>query len=262
MSRLKNRLQPLGFTLIELLVVISIIALLITILLPVLGAARQSASMTRELSASKMLGVANRMYIDENKGRLFPTELLNPPFRVENNYGDAIYDPITGAISAGAQVGYAWRLAPYFDYKIQDALLVNDQSRVLETYDPADAVYYNYVTSTAPSLGMNFYMGRTKHPLLNPFKDLIRETHVRQPSRMLIAASARSKNFPEYPDGHRAVSRPVAAAYSEEITTAASFGFFDLRWGGRAVVTMLDGHAVLMGGGEIIEEAGMWIGSP
>lgn len=70
---LTQRLAPThrGFTLIELLVVISIIALLIGILLPVLGAAKESAKAIQCASNHKTLGLANQLYIDENKG-FFP----------------------------------------------------------------------------------------------------------------------------------------------------------------------------------------------
>lgn len=53
-----------GFTLIELLVVISIIALLISILLPALGAARDAARGVQCLSMQRQLGVAHQLYSD------------------------------------------------------------------------------------------------------------------------------------------------------------------------------------------------------
>ncbi|MFN3166000.1 MAG: type II secretion system protein [Phycisphaeraceae bacterium] len=59
---------PRGFTLIELLVVISIIALLMAILLPVLGAARRDAQLIQSLSNLRQIGTASTAYSAEYKG--------------------------------------------------------------------------------------------------------------------------------------------------------------------------------------------------
>lgn len=68
MQRRTTHNNRLGFTLIELLVVISIIALLIAILLPALGAARQSARKIQNSTQLRGIHQALVVYAQDNKG--------------------------------------------------------------------------------------------------------------------------------------------------------------------------------------------------
>ncbi|MCC6579490.1 MAG: prepilin-type N-terminal cleavage/methylation domain-containing protein [Phycisphaeraceae bacterium] len=68
----QNRIKA-GFTIIELLVVISIIAMLIAILLPALQGARERGRAIVCANHLKQLGVAEQLYVNNNKDWLSPT---------------------------------------------------------------------------------------------------------------------------------------------------------------------------------------------
>ncbi len=74
-----------GFTLVELLVVIGIIALLVSILLPALGRARENGYRVQCMSNMRQLGLAFVMYANDNKGKL-------PPANASRGNGPKWYD--------------------------------------------------------------------------------------------------------------------------------------------------------------------------
>lgn len=65
-----KRYAPSAFTLIELLVVMAIISLLAALLLPGLGRAKEKTKRVACLNNLRQLGLASRMYADDNQGHL------------------------------------------------------------------------------------------------------------------------------------------------------------------------------------------------
>ena len=82
-----------GFTLIELLVVISIIALLIGILLPALGVARETARGSACLANSRSMGQATLTYSADNK-TFYPSAYQ---WRLTNNWNESVAHPTSSS---------------------------------------------------------------------------------------------------------------------------------------------------------------------
>lgn len=159
-----------AFTLIELLVVIAIIAILAAMLLPVLAAAKAKGQQTKCLSNVKQLGLAWKLYADDNRDWLVP----NAPITAINP--NLIWCPgqeSWGATIANTNVDIFRKclLSPYMAnqfaaYRCPADYIPSANGQRIRTYSmnsqvgPYDATY-QYPNGTANYPGMRTYTKMT-----------------------------------------------------------------------------------------------------
>jgi prepilin-type N-terminal cleavage/methylation domain-containing protein/prepilin-type processing-associated H-X9-DG protein len=90
-----NRTTARAFTLIELLVVIAIMAILISLMLPSLGRARDKGKTVKCLAQLKGIGVGLVVYHTENDGCVVPSYNMGAP-TAANTYSGGDTDPLDG----------------------------------------------------------------------------------------------------------------------------------------------------------------------
>lgn len=229
---------PRGFTLIELLVSITIIAVLASLAYGAYGKVMQQGRMAKEIAAAKLLANAYAAYTTDHAGQLMPG-----------------YDRTVGALTLqdGNVVGgptaqrYPYRLAPYFDYKLEGSILVNGNA---QTIDPGNT----YMVSCFPALGMNYiFVGGdvSSAGVMTFASDCL--TNISQAvTSPLIFASAGSQGEDSgggsgKMEGYCILTPPQqtgpmwsTAAWTKD-SSPESYGHVDARYNGKAVCAFLDG---------------------
>lgn len=138
-----------GFTLVELLVVIAIIGLLVSLLMPAVQRARESARRTSCINNMRQLGIASHNYLDAHRN--FPTGWLTNPTQVlcdidVTPFPEPVIVPLRNQQQAIIQ---DWALGPYYSWH---ALLLPqmDQSIVAIDYSNFKTFPQNWQLAQVP----------------------------------------------------------------------------------------------------------------
>lgn len=219
-----------GFTLIELLVVVSIIALLLAMLAPLLVSAKQYARMTKEMAAGRAAATGWHQYAADHNDRLLEG--------VASPSGTVAYDQEGRTLGGPIASRYPWRLAPYLEHQLGGTLLVNDREAVWESGPGEDPLGWAYGVSVMPSFGINAI--EVGGHYLHPGEAVKKMPGVRHPSDLIVFASARFYvGFGQPTPGYFEVRQPIVNEYNPT-ASAHEFGFVDPRWWDQAVTVQAD----------------------
>lgn len=210
-----------GFTLVELLVVIGIIALMMSMLLPALNRARESANAAKCLSNMRSMLMAAAMYANDNNGHLIQAGL--------GHGGAHNHDDV------------AWfnTLQNYYQTKLV-ARCPSDLSPHWPGGTPASTNAAGQPVYRKTSYGLNEFLDRELCPWGGPY---VKVTRIRRPAatiQFLEMAETGDYAAADHPHvGLWVGNVPVKAATMLEIH---QHGGRPKSWTGRANYAFLDGH--------------------
>ncbi|MEZ6194038.1 MAG: type II secretion system protein [Phycisphaerales bacterium] len=207
----KPRPTRQGFTLIELLVVISIIALLVGILLPALGAARRTAQNVQCLSNQRQVGIAISAYATDNNDHVTPWRAFteppipprtNPVWTLTDRFiGDWVWTSMIVVGGYGAERDM-FKCPSFPDADENSAISI----REAPLDDPGPGLTEIFTNWHNSDYGINCsYYAMKRHmkagaPNYDKFAISIRQSDMRRPSEHLAVVDTFVANFdPEHP---------------------------------------------------------------
>lgn len=268
-----------GFTLIELLVVISVVAVLMSILLPVLGKAQDSARQVRSQSNLRQILLGYTIYQNDHDGHvlygLTPNTVNGQPVTASAPSGHTFGPPVANR--------YPWRLAPYIDH-VWPILYSHQAAPPLPQQGDSNAEAFTkaYNLSISPTYGINsIYVGghgdgpfqgfASIDGVIRPNKGkhvVFRNIEVRQPSNLIVFADSKTRDGPSYNDpetGLYFLTPPRAKGHRwrakgnefELVTSGQITGLPEGRYGPATVTGFFDGHVATLRP-EALEDMRLW----
>lgn len=238
--------SPRGFTLVELLVALTILGLLAGLATPVLGRARLAGQQATETSAAKNLIHAYLAAAQDQNG------VLLKGYDEEGEACDSHGNRFQLGSSQASR--WPWRLAPYLNYQLEGAVLVNERANALDPNDPSQS----YLVSASPSFGMNSYFvgghenGQPAYSYVQNGTCVTRLSQAVKPSQLIVFSSARGvdpmrgKNV----DGYYYVTSPQSSPRWPGVWnangSAKAYGQVRLAYAEKAVTAQLDGSVSLL----------------
>ncbi len=269
-----------GFTLVELIVVMSIIALLMSILLPALGKARKMAKQVVESSNLRQILLAYTYYYTDNDGHLLygymPQSVDGRTYNIhDKNSGYTYGAPIVNR--------YPWRLVPYLEEQWEVLFSNSKKTEIPSSGDSQDKAFRKaYKLSIQPSFGLNsIYVGGHYSPFYKGFIDngstarpnygqhvVFKAQDVRTPSNLIVFTESKMFNYsagdnsregffyatPPFANGH--MWRSTNGKF-EVLEKSRLLGLPQGRYTNKTITGFFDGHVSILSPKEL-EDMQKW----
>jgi prepilin-type N-terminal cleavage/methylation domain-containing protein/prepilin-type processing-associated H-X9-DG protein len=222
-----------GFSLIELLVVIGIVALLLGVLLPVLGLARQTGRAAVCLSNLRQMSLALHGYSDDHNDRFPLFSVFEPPRqRYWFGLGDA-----SGPLENRELDRRRGLISPYLSAGVEDGLLCP-----AFPYDHPD--FMRKFRDRACSYGININLAPYQFNAFNNPRVPVRRDGIARPSAVMTFADGvqfwQLEN--RFNEGFYLGIDDLSYSRPDPLDDPNG-GFAHFRHGGRTQLSFLDGHA-------------------
>ncbi len=217
-----------AFTLIELLVVIAIIAILAAMLLPALAGAKERAKMTKCISNHRQIGVAFKLYADDNATKFPP---IGPGINVFQFGGDDPHE-------VGSPPLWWATNRPLWSYTKSRELYHCPADRGLEDRGPAWSSFF-FALGSSYRYNPFPWVGQTRLTMANPQHGFAEqpESWVTYPSHHILMCEPSA-----LPDTSETPPLIFFSHYSHSVPAVTSFS--DIRERCVSPLLFVDGHVI------------------